>query len=240
VGLQPYYHPITRVLMASVLACVALGAPLAQAADFHFAPVGGVMSSGYGWRYDPMTKAQRFHSGVDIAAPTGSPVYAPEAGVVAFSGQYGGYGEVVVLQHASGLYTLYGHNSQRMVLAGQAVDRGQLLALVGSTGRATGPHLHFEVRNGNQTINPIEYLTALENTGNTSGLASTQGGVAPSAMTARQAESLPIGGPELPMEGEAPSAYEARPFMPRAQKASSPNKTVELLQGSRRPVIVQF
>jgi hypothetical protein len=236
VGLASYYYPLAQTMGTCMLVVLStLVNPVAQAADFHFAPVGGVMSSGYGWRYDPLTKAQRFHSGVDIAAPTGSPVYAPEAGMVVFSGQYGGYGEVVVLQHPSGLYTLYGHNSQRTVFTGQGVNRGQLIALVGSTGRATGPHLHFEVREGSQYINPLDYLTALENTGSANSIVTK-----PTVITNKQAETLlPSGGPELPINPENP-VIEAKSFQQSTKKNSNNSWKVEVIKGSNSPITMQF
>lgn len=107
----------------------------------------------------------RFHGGIDIAAPTGSPVYAPQSGIVIYSGAYGGYGNVVVLQHSGDLYTLYGHNSYLLVKYGDRINAGQVISMVGSTGRSTGPHLHFEVRQGNGYVNPLDYLGYLQKSG---------------------------------------------------------------------------
>ena len=104
----------------------------------------------------------RFHGGIDIAANTGAPVYATQAGVVMFSGFYRGYGNVVVLNHGNSLYTLYGHNSRLLVQAGQAVYRGQTISLVGSTGHSTGPHLHFEVHYNQQYLSPLSYLAYIQ------------------------------------------------------------------------------
>lgn len=132
------------------------------AAEYGFAPVSGQMTSPFGWRVDPITGSQRFHGGVDLAASSGMPVYAPQAGQVMFSGAYGGYGNVVVLNHGNSLYTLYGHNSQLLVKAGDSVYRGQVISLVGSTGRSTGPHLHFEVHHNGQYVNPVTYLAYLQ------------------------------------------------------------------------------
>jgi hypothetical protein len=120
------------------------------------------MTSPFGWRTDPITGHPRFHGGIDIAAAAGMPVYAPQAGYVMYSGAYGGYGNVVVLNHGNSLYTLYGHNSKLMVQAGQAVYRGQVISLVGSTGRSTGPHLHFEVHYNKQYVNPVTYMAYLQ------------------------------------------------------------------------------
>lgn len=152
-GLKPF---ITAGLLLSLLG------GLGFAAEYGFAPVSGQMTSPFGWRVDPITGSQRFHGGVDLAASSGMPVYAPQAGQVMFSGAYGGYGNVVVLNHGNSLYTLYGHNSQLLVKAGDSVYRGQVISLVGSTGRSTGPHLHFEVHHNGQYVNPVTYLAYLQ------------------------------------------------------------------------------
>jgi hypothetical protein len=136
-----------------------------HAADYAYAPVAGSLTSPFGWRTDPFNGNSRFHGGIDIAAPEGSPVYTPDAGTVVFSGSYGGYGNVVVIQHPGSLYTVYGHNSYLMATYGQKVKAGQMIALVGSTGRSTGPHLHFEVRQGNAYVNPLDYLNYLSQIG---------------------------------------------------------------------------
>jgi hypothetical protein len=132
------------------------------AADIGYVPVSGQITSPFGWRVDPMNGSQRFHGGIDIAAATGIPVYAPQPGYVVYSGYYGGFGNVVVLDHGHTLYTLYGHNSQLLVQAGQYVSAGQPISLVGSTGRSTGPHLHFEVHYNQQYLNPMGYLAYLQ------------------------------------------------------------------------------
>lgn len=146
-------------LLVQGLQAVRLGA---FAQDYGFAPVSGQVTSPFGWRTDPITGSPRFHGGLDIAAPMGTPVYAPQAGYVVYSGTYGGYGNVVVLNHGNSLYTVYGHNSQLLVKAGDSVYRGQLISLVGSTGRSTGPHLHFEVHYNQQYLNPVSYLSYLQ------------------------------------------------------------------------------
>lgn len=138
---------------------------LCNALDYGYAPVSGQVTSTFGWRTDPITGGPRFHGGIDIAAASGTPVYAPQAGVVMYSGNYGGYGNVVVLNHGNSLYTLYGHNSQLLVQAGQNVYRGQPISRVGSTGRSTGPHLHFEVHYNQQYMNPVTYLSYLQQSG---------------------------------------------------------------------------
>lgn len=146
-------------LMGVLLLHGALGV---SAQDYGFAPVSGQVTSPFGWRTDPITGNPRFHGGIDIASPMGTPVYAPQAGYVIYSGAYGGYGNVVVLDHGNSLYTVYGHNSQLLVKAGTSVYRGQLISLVGSTGRSTGPHLHFEVHYNQQYFNPVSYLSYLQ------------------------------------------------------------------------------
>ncbi|GFK92700.1 Murein DD-endopeptidase MepM [Fundidesulfovibrio magnetotacticus] len=119
-------------------------------------PVEGELTSNFGWRRDPFTGQRAWHGGIDIAAPEGTPVVAAREGTVVFSGRKGGYGNLVVLEHAGGMRTFYGHNRSNAVAEGQAVKAGQLLAEVGQTGRATGPHLHFEVRVGEEAVDPAK------------------------------------------------------------------------------------
>ena len=121
-------------------------------------PTEGAVSSNFGLRRDPIGGATRFHDGIDIAAPTGSPVKAAAAGKVIFSGNVPGYGNLVELDHADGFITRYGHNSINLVAVGEEVRSGQLIALVGSTGRSTGPHLHFAVRKAGEPVNPSVFL----------------------------------------------------------------------------------
>jgi len=115
-------------------------------------PARGRLTSRFGWR------RWRHHDGIDIAAPYGAPVTAARDGVVIYAGWYHAYGKAVILDHGSGLQTLYGHNAALLVRAGQRVEKGQLIARVGSSGRSTGPHLHFEVRINGRPVNPIKYL----------------------------------------------------------------------------------
>lgn len=99
------------------------------------------------------------HTGVDLANSTGTPIYAAEDGVVQTAGwNAGGYGYYIIIDHGQGLATLYGHNSKLLVSRGERVTRGQLIALMGSTGRSTGPHVHFEVRIGGRRVNPLTYI----------------------------------------------------------------------------------
>ncbi len=119
---------------------------------------GGHITSLYGYRRDPFTYALSFHSALDIAAPWGTPVLATAPGVVSQVGYNGGYGNYVQIQHNYGFSTMYAHNSSVLVHQGQQVSKGQQIARVGHTGRATGDHVHYEVQVGNYTINPYPFL----------------------------------------------------------------------------------
>jgi murein DD-endopeptidase MepM/ murein hydrolase activator NlpD len=118
----------------------------------------GYISSRFGERMDPFNGEEAFHKGVDFAAPAGSDVISVAAGVVTYAGRRDGYGELVEVQHGDGLVTRYGHNSQVLVTVGEVVQRGQALAKVGSTGRSTGPHVHFEVLRNGGAINPASFV----------------------------------------------------------------------------------
>lgn len=121
-------------------------------------PANAAISSGFGNRVHPILGYSRFHAGVDFAASYGSTIRAADSGRVIFAGWYGGYGQSVIIDHGNGLTTLYAHASRLFVREGQAVQQGQPVAAVGSTGLSTGPHLHFEVRQGGRPINPMAYL----------------------------------------------------------------------------------
>ncbi|HEY7369904.1 MAG TPA: M23 family metallopeptidase [Thermoanaerobaculia bacterium] len=122
------------------------------------APVEGLLNSGFGMRRDPFHGNPAFHAGLDIATPSGQPVGATAEGVVVKAGWHGEYGNLVEIQHRSGYRTLYGHLSKILVAEGQKVERGDKIGLVGSTGRSTAPHLHYEVRVGDRLVNPLEYI----------------------------------------------------------------------------------
>ncbi|MCC5615981.1 peptidoglycan DD-metalloendopeptidase family protein [Nostoc sp. CHAB 5836] len=115
-------------------------------------------SSPFGWRMHPVLGYRRFHAGLDFAASYGSTIRAADSGTVIFAGWYGGYGRAVIIDHGKGITTLYGHTSELYVADGQAVESGQAIAAVGSTGLSTGPHLHFEVRRNGTPVDPANYL----------------------------------------------------------------------------------
>lgn len=117
-------------------------------------------TSNFGIRSDPFMGTARMHAGVDIPGPVGTPVYATADGVVAHAERMGGYGNLVEIDHGKGLATRYGHLSKFLVEPGTHVSRGQLIALMGSTGRSTGPHLHYEVRIDGHAVNPAPFLTS--------------------------------------------------------------------------------
>lgn len=116
--------------------------------------VRGVITSGFGLRSHPILGGLRMHAGIDVAAPTGSPIFATSDGVVGQAGWKGGYGLFVALEHSGGLETRYGHMSQLAVRTGQAMHKGDVIGYVGSTGRSTGPHLHYEMRVNGVPVKP--------------------------------------------------------------------------------------
>ncbi len=119
----------------------------------------GYISSGFGYRRDPFNGTQKFHMGMDIAAPIGTEIHAADNGKVVFSGQQRGYGNTVIIEHSNGVRTRYAHAESLSVSVGDVVEAGQVVGKVGSTGRSTGPHLHFEVigKDG-QHLNPGKFL----------------------------------------------------------------------------------
>lgn len=122
-----------------------------------------VLRTGYGMRNDPFGGSSvEFHKGQDISAPTGTPVNATADGVVVIAGWVRGYGNGIYIDHGNGISTRYGHLSRIDVTVGQVIKRGDHLGLVGSTGRSTGPHLHYEVRINGEAINPLTYLPPVQ------------------------------------------------------------------------------
>lgn len=116
------------------------------------------ITSYYGYRIHPILGYKKFHAGIDIGAPSGARVVAAASGTVALASWYGGLGNCVMINHGSGLQTIYGHNSSLSVRSGQYVKKGQTIARVGSTGNSTGPHCHFEVHKNGAIVNPLGYL----------------------------------------------------------------------------------
>lgn len=116
------------------------------------------ITSRYGYRTHPIFKTNKFHAGIDVGAPLGTPITAADSGIVISTGWQGGYGNTVIVSHGNGISTLYAHNSAITVSVGDYVDKGDTIALCGSTGYSTGPHLHFEVRLNGSTTNPLEWL----------------------------------------------------------------------------------
>ena len=115
------------------------------------------MASGYGWRVDPVYHIRRFHEGMDFSAPVGTDIFATGDGVVTYSGWRQGYGETVEIDHGFNYATRYAHCSKRKVKVGQKVKRGDVIALVGNTGKSTGPHLHYEVHYMGRPIDPRNF-----------------------------------------------------------------------------------
>jgi len=122
------------------------------------APAFGILTAGFGRRSDPFTGAAEMHTGIDISTPTGNRVHAPAAGTVVKVGWDRGYGRVIEISHGYGVGTLYGHLEATRVAEGQRVKRGDVIGLVGSSGRSTGPHLHYEVHLDGKQVNPLDYV----------------------------------------------------------------------------------
>ncbi len=146
VGVVRFTTVRPRIMAApGVAASLPMGMPLARA----------LITSRFGNRVNPVTGSAQRHSGLDLAAPTGAPVAATGGGTIRFAGPAGNYGLLVVVDHGSGLESRYAHLSRIAVRSGQAVAAGDLLGLVGSTGRSTGPHLHYELRANGHALDPL-------------------------------------------------------------------------------------
>jgi murein DD-endopeptidase MepM/ murein hydrolase activator NlpD len=124
----------------------------------HRWPVHGFISSSFGPRLDPFTGLTRLHEGIDIVARRGSPVAAPADGIVTYTGVDPTLGDMVVIDHGYGVLTRYGHNDTVLVREGQRVKRGDAICTVGTSGKSTGPHLHYEIRLNDIAVNPLNYL----------------------------------------------------------------------------------
>jgi murein DD-endopeptidase MepM/ murein hydrolase activator NlpD len=130
--------------------------PTSESAPIGLPRLEGRVTSEFGWRRDPITGEARFHRGLDLAAAYGEEVPVAAPGTVVFSGTQNGYGKVVIVQHPGGAETRYAHLSQLDVKVGEGLKAGDIVGRVGQTGRATGPHLHFEVREGGQAVDPAK------------------------------------------------------------------------------------
>ena len=121
-------------------------------------PLQGVLTSGFGWRRSPFTRRWKFHAGIDLSAPQGTPIAAPAPGVVRTARYSTGYGRTVEIDHGFGIMTRFAHNARVFVKEGDVVKPGQVISTVGMTGQTTGPHLHYEVHVDGQPVDPLEYL----------------------------------------------------------------------------------
>jgi murein DD-endopeptidase MepM/ murein hydrolase activator NlpD len=162
VGQRIFIPGATQLLPVGIITPADAPAPVHNAAvpqelpdDGLLWPVSGTINSSFGPR------GASFHDGIDIAAPEGTPIVAIERGEVAYSDQLRGYGNIVIIRHAGAIISVYAHNQINLVREGQQVERGAIIANVGSTGRVTGPHLHFEIRKNNAAQDPLRYLPQL-------------------------------------------------------------------------------
>lgn len=144
--------PTTRPAAAPSFAPTKVSIPTRNPLD------GGSLTSGYGMRTHPVLGGRRAHKGIDLAAPTGTPVYASADGVISKADWFSSYGLYISIEHGGAIQTRYGHLSRLNVAAGQQVRKGDLIGYVGSTGRSTGPHLHYEVRIAGASVNPTPYM----------------------------------------------------------------------------------
>ncbi|WP_068544856.1 M23 family metallopeptidase [Thalassotalea crassostreae] len=144
----------------NLLESIALGHHIENMSYLSGRPIGkgGWLSSYYGVRKDPFNGRPAMHKGVDFAGKEDAPVIATGAGVISFSGERWGYGNLVEIDHGTGYKTRYGHNKTNTVKVGDVVSKGQTIALMGSTGRSTGPHVHYEILRNDKQINPIKYV----------------------------------------------------------------------------------
>jgi murein DD-endopeptidase MepM/ murein hydrolase activator NlpD len=171
-AIEKQQAPLAAVTQAANLASAARPAPVATFGAMPFRPRGTVsipsrvpvenfvMSSDFGMRVHPVLGGRRMHKGVDLPAPIGTPVHATADGVVSRADWFSSYGLYVSIEHGANLETRYGHMSRLNVAAGQQVHKGDVIGYVGSTGRSTGPHLHYEVRIAGEAVNPIPYMQA--------------------------------------------------------------------------------
>jgi murein DD-endopeptidase MepM/ murein hydrolase activator NlpD len=155
-----------RDAQLSALENVIVGRKITEAVRPEGKPVGvGAISSYFGERSDPITGEEGFHKGLDFAGTVGEPVVAVAAGVVTWVGERSGYGTLVEISHGNGYVTRYAHNESALVAVGQTVTRGEQIALMGSTGHSTGPHVHFEVLHNGTQIDPLIFVKRLPQAG---------------------------------------------------------------------------
>jgi murein DD-endopeptidase MepM/ murein hydrolase activator NlpD len=155
-----------RDAQLSALENVIVGRKITEAVRPEGKPVGeGAISSYFGERSDPFTGEEGFHKGLDFAGTVGEPVVAVAAGVVTWVGERSGYGTLVEISHGNGYVTRYAHNESALVAVGQTVTRGERIALMGSTGHSTGPHVHFEVLHNGTQIDPLIFVKRLPQAG---------------------------------------------------------------------------
>lgn len=121
-------------------------------------PTGGEVTSGFGWRNSPLGDGKELHAGIDIANNMDTPIVATADGEVVQSGWSGGYGNIVQIDHGNGIATIYGHNSRVAVNVGQSVRKGQVISYMGSTGKSTGPHAHYEIRVNGNAVDPVSFM----------------------------------------------------------------------------------
>lgn len=142
-----------------LLESVALGHHIENNSYLSGRPIGkGWLSSYYGVRKDPFTGKPTMHKGVDFAGKEDAPVFATGSGVITYAGERWGYGNLIEIDHGTGFKTRYGHNKAHLVAVGDVVSKGQEIALMGSTGRSTGPHVHYEILHNGKQINPTKYV----------------------------------------------------------------------------------
>jgi murein DD-endopeptidase MepM/ murein hydrolase activator NlpD len=157
--------PISGPITGTAEAPVAFSSPIPQrgiSVPSRMPLEGASLTSGFGMRSHPVLGGRRRHTGIDLAAPTGTPVYATADGIVSRADWYSSYGLYISVEHGASMQTRYAHLSRLAVAAGDSVKKGDLIGYVGSTGRSTGPHLHYEVRVEGLAVNPIPYMVESE------------------------------------------------------------------------------
>jgi murein DD-endopeptidase MepM/ murein hydrolase activator NlpD len=169
-AIEKQQAPLAAISQAADLAAASRGAPTTGFIATPFrssvsipsrSPVEGVhFTSEYGMRVHPVLGGRRAHKGIDLGAPVGTPIYATADGTISRADWFSSYGLYVSIEHGGNLQTRYGHMSRLNVAAGQEVHKGDIIGFVGTTGRSTGPHLHYEVRVAGEAVNPVPYMQA--------------------------------------------------------------------------------